>query len=166
MSPNIRQVICILKSFYVGIYIIYVVQSPLMCICITEHSSANRSIAAHGVSSHELPGGFSLYWSSCDKKKKAVKKIYISDASQSRLRPVKASLAVWKHMDTHGKTWSSLLLSHLRSALCMSMPALCKEAAEIVLHVHQSPLNSLIWGPHCYPHASSNTLPALQFPPP
>lgn len=56
-----------------GIYIIYVVQSPLMCMCIVEHSSANRSIAAHGVSSHELPGGFSLYWNSCDRKKSGSK---------------------------------------------------------------------------------------------
>lgn len=40
----------------------------------------------------------------------------------------------------------------------MFMPALCMEAAKIVLHVHQIPLNSLIWGPHCSPHTSSHTL--------
>lgn len=53
---------------------------------------------------------------------------------------------------------SSRLLSHLRSALCMFIPVLGIQTAEMVLHVHQSPLNSLIWGPHCSPHASSNTL--------
>lgn len=78
-----------------GIYIIYVLQSPLMHICITDHSSANRSITVHGDSSHELPAGFSLYWSSYDGKKLA-----ITDKSQTEDGvPVKAALAGWKHTE-------------------------------------------------------------------
>jgi len=60
-----------------GISIIYVLQSPLMHICIIDHNIASRSIAAHGVSSHDVPVGFSLYWSSSD-----TKNLSIADTSQ------------------------------------------------------------------------------------
>lgn len=60
-----------------GISIIYVLQSPLMHICIIDHNSASRSIAAHGVSFHDVPLGFSLYWSSYD-----TKNLSITDTSQ------------------------------------------------------------------------------------
>lgn len=119
-----------------GIYIIYVLQSPLMHICIIDRSSANRSIAAHGVSSHELPAGFSLYWSSYDRKKLA-----ITDKSQREdWVPVKAS-------GLGGSTQkSSHMLSHLRGALHISMPIQCiGTSRDGPLCIHSSSFNFLIW---------------------
>lgn len=143
-----------------GIYIIYVVQSPLMCVCIIDHSSANRSMAAHNVSSHKLPVGFSPLLELLWQKEVAVKKIHITDRAD--WGPGKVSLAAWKHTGLKSP-------AQHREVLCVCSWKSCAWKQQrwsfMFIQAHWIPWNGVPTALHVLP-ATPWCLHALQLPPP